>query len=485
MAASWGRITAGEIAGAANGALIEGSADAVISGVTTDTRNLAPGELFWSLVGERFDGHDFMLRALEQGAAGVVGKTDRVRSLSLPEGRAAIGVEDPLRALGDLASWWRREHRVAVAALTGSAGKTTTKEMAAAVLDLEGPTLRNRGNFNNLIGLPLTLLGLLGEHRYAVLEMGMNRPGEIARLTEIADPDAGLITNVARAHLEGLGDLRSVARAKAELLDRMRPGATAILNGDDALLMAEAHRFQGHTVTFGLGPENRVRAERVRALGRNGILFELVYGEERIEVRLPVPGRQNVLNALAASALAGSLGAGLETVAQGLEMFRGVPGRFTVLNLPGGGVLVDDTYNANPSSLEAALDSLADLAGGRGRIIVCLGDMLELGRETVPAHLEAGRAAAERGAAHLLVLGEQADHVIRGALDRGLPAERTHRMHNHEEMADGILDLLENGDVVLLKGSRGMRLEKVVERIVGAGRKGGRSGLDQEGSGGG
>ncbi len=485
MAASWGRITVREIADAANGALLVGPADTAISGVNTDTRSLEPGELFWALVGERFDGHDFMDAALEQGAAGLVGKPARVRSLSLPRGCVAVGVEDPLKALGDLASWWRREQGAAVAALTGSAGKTTTKEMAAAVLHLGGPTLRNRGNLNNLVGLPLTLLGLRGKHRYAVLEMGMNRPGEIARLTEIADPDVGLITNVARAHLEGLGDLQAVARAKAELLDRMRPASTAVLNGDDALLMAEARRFGGRIVTFGLGPENQVRAERVRSLGRGGTRFDLVRGAERTEVRLHAPGRQNVLNALAAAALADSLGADPRSVTKGLETFRGVPGRFTILDLPGGGILVDDTYNANPSSLEAAMDSLADLAGGRGRILVCLGDMLELGRETVPAHLEAGRMAAERGAAHLLVLGEQADHVLRGAREGGLAAERTRRMHNHEEMANGILDLLENGDIVLLKGSRGMRLEKVVERIAGAGRKGGRHGLDQEGSGGG
>lgn len=485
MVASWGRITAREIAGAAKGDLLEGAADTAISGVNTDTRSLEPGELFWALVGERFDGHDFMGLALEQGAAGVVGESARVQSLPLPPGRVAIGVEDPLEALGDLASWWRRMHGAAVAALTGSAGKTSTKEMAAAVLDREGATLRNRGNLNNLVGLPLTLLGLRGDHRYAVLEMGMNRPGEIGRLTEIADPDVGLITNVARAHLEGLGDLQAVARAKAELLDRMRPGATAVLNGDDALLMTEARRFGGRIVTFGLGPENQVRAERVRALGRSGTRFDLVWGAEQTEVRLHAPGRQNVLNALAAAALTGSLGADLLSVSKGLEMFRGVPGRFTVMDLPGGGILVDDTYNANPSSLEAAMDSLTDLVGERGRLIVCLGDMLELGRETVPAHLEAGRMAAERGAAHLLVLGEQADHVIRGARDGGLHAERTHWMHNHEEMANGILDLLENGDVVLLKGSRGMQLERVVERIAGAGRKGGPHGLDQEDSGGG
>lgn len=485
MPASWGLVTAEEIAAAVGAERLTGPAAAVMSGIGTDTRTIRPGELFFALRGERFDGHDFITTALERGAAGVVCETNLTGS-TVPAGeRPVIAVRDTLRALGDMASWWRHEHAASVSVITGSAGKTTTKEMAAGVLELEGSTLKSQGNFNNLVGLPLTLFGLEGEHRYVVLEMGMNLPGEIARLTEIADPQVGLITNVARAHLEGLGDIRAVARAKAELLDRMSPEGVAILNGDDALLMAEASRFQGVLLTFGLGPSNDFRAERVRDMGREGTSFMLVSEGGRIDVRLSVPGRQNVWNALAASALAMKSGASPENVARGLAAYRGIPGRFTVMDLPGGGILVDDTYNANPSSLKAALESLGGLAAGRGRIIVCLGDMLELGREAVPAHLEAGRMAAEHGAEHILAMGEQADHVIRGALDRGFPAGRAHRMRNHEEMADAILDMLEEGDLVLLKASRGMRFERVLERLCGTGRKGGRNGLDQAGPGGG
>lgn len=481
----WGHITAGEIVGAMEGARFHGPSRMVVSGVSTDTRSLAPGELFWALAGERFDGHDFIPQALEQGAAGVVGQRDRIPWTSIPPDRVAVGVQDSLASLGDLASWWRHGKSAAVAVLTGSVGKTTTKEMAAAVSAAAGPTLRNRGNFNNLIGLPLTIFGLREEHRYAILEMGMNRPGEIARLTDIADPDVGLITNVARVHLEGLGDIQAVARAKGELLERMASGATAILNGDDPLLMAESRRFPGRKVTFGLGTDNDVRAEQVCSLGRKGTGFVLVYEGKRMDIRLNVPGRQNVLNGVAAAALAGSLGIPLRTIARGLATFTGVPGRFTVRDLPGGGLLVDDTYNANPASLEAALDSLADLVGEQGRLIVCLGDMLELGREAVTAHVEAGRMAAERGVEHILVMGDHAEEVIQGALDQGFSAERACRMKNHEEMADGILDLLEDGVVVLLKGSRGMRLEKVVERISSAEGKGDLHGLGQEHSGGG
>lgn len=485
MSAAWGHITAGEIEKAVSGRRIAGPGEAAIAGLCTDTRRLGPGDLFWALQGERFDGHDFLSQAFDLGAAGVVADSARLSGQPVPEGRVAIAVQDTLKALGDLASWWRHAHRVFIAALTGSAGKTTTKEMAAAVFEEDGPTLRSEGNFNNLIGLPLTLVRLRSEHRRAVLEMGMNRPGEIARLTEIADPDVGLITNVARAHLEGLGDIRAVARAKAELLDGMSRDRTAVLNGDDPLLMAEAHRFRGRVLTFGLGVKNDFRAEGIRERGREGLDFVLLHEGEAVPVHLSAPGRQNVMNGLAAAAMAVAAGRPLSVVARGLATFRGIPGRFTVVDLPGGALLVDDTYNANPSSLKAALDSMGSLARRGGCIIAGLGDMLELGRETASAHLEAGRMAADRGVAHLFVLGDQADLVIRGALEHGLSGQCVHRMRNHEEMADGIQAVLSEKDVILLKASRGMRLERVAERLREAKEKGGRHGLDQEGPGGG
>lgn len=485
MPAAWGRVTTEEIAGAVGAEKLTGPSGAMIAGVGTDTRTLRPGELFFALRGERFDGHDFIAAALELGAAGVVCDTKRWDWAFPVEDRTVISVSDTLVALGDLASWWRRNHTASVAVVTGSVGKTTTKEMASGILELEGPTLKSRGNLNNLIGLPLTLFGLKEEHLYAVLEMGMNRPGEIARLTEIAAPQVGLITNVAMAHLEGLGDIRAVAGAKAELLDRMSPEGVAILNGDDAVLMAEASRFQGELITFGLGPSNDFRAERIRDMGREGTAFTLIYDGGRIDVRLTVPGRQNVWNALAASALAVVSGSSSEKSVQGIKSYTGIPGRFALMDLPGGGILVDDTYNANPSSLKAALESLRVMAAGGGRIIVCLGDMLELGREAVAAHLEAGRMAAEYGAAHILVMGEHSAHVIRGAVESGFPADLAKRVRNHEEMADAITGLMEERDMVLLKASRGMRFERVLERLWGTGTKGAPRGLHKKGSGGG
>jgi len=465
MTAKWGEITAGAIIKAIQGELISGPPELVLMGLSTDSREMARGEVFWALKGERYDGHDFVKQALEKGATGAV--IQKGYRPEIPEGRkpVIIAVNDTLRSLGDLGNWWRRQHPIPVAAVTGSVGKTTTKEMAARILGLKALTLKNEGNLNNLIGLPLTLLSLEEAHRRAVLEMGMNRPGEIARLTEIADPDIGLITNVAKAHLEGLGDLKAVARAKVELLENMAEKGEAILNGDDELLLKTASPFRRKMITFGLGSENHIRADKIQSLGKEGTSFELQYFGHAQPVRLRVPGLQNVFNALAASAIALCLDESLEFILQGLSNFEGIKGRFMVSQLADGITLVDDTYNANPASLKAALDSVSVLVAGGGRIIVGLGEMLELGDETVRAHLEAGNMVAEIGVSHFLAMGEHADQMIEGALNEGFPTERAMIVRSHEEMVQVIRATMKDGDVILLKGSRRMGLEKVVEGL--------------------
>jgi UDP-N-acetylmuramoyl-tripeptide--D-alanyl-D-alanine ligase len=339
--------------------------------------------------------------------------------------------------------------------------------MAASILGLKAPTLKNEGNLNNLIGLPLTLLLLEKAHQRAVLEMGMNRPGEIARLTEIAEPDVGVITNVGRAHLEGLGDINAVARAKVELLEKMPEKSQAILNGDDARLLKAASPFQRKLITFGLGPENQIRAEKIESLGEAGTAFDLRFFGQTQKVRLRVPGRQNVFNALAASAVALCLEDSPEHIQEGLQGFQGIKGRFMITQLPGDIILVDDTYNCNPTSLKAALDSARALVAGEGRLIVGLGEMLELGDETIPAHLEAGNMVAERGVFCLLVMGEHAPQMITGAVSKGLPKERAIEATNHEEMAQELGARMRKGDVILLKGSRKMQLEKVIGYLQG------------------
>jgi UDP-N-acetylmuramoyl-tripeptide--D-alanyl-D-alanine ligase len=352
-----------------------------------------------------------------------------------------------------------------VAAITGSAGKTTTKEMTAGILSVRSRTLKNRGNFNNLVGLPLTLFSLDQNHQRAVLEMGMNHPGEIGRLTEIADPDVGLITNVAKAHLEGVGTIQGVARAKLELLEQASPGSRIILNGDDALLMKTASEFGKEVITFGMGEENDIRADGVKPLGREGAAFTLCHQGDTVPVRLRVPGLQNVSNALAAASISLCLKASPEDIVQGLERFEGIQGRFTVSTLPGGATLVDDTYNANPASLKVALRSLKHLIVKGGRIIVGLGEMLELGEETVAAHIEAGGMVAELGASHFMAMGEHAPELIQGALEKGYPAERAVRVDSHEDMVQRISALIEGRDLVFLKGSRRIGLDKVAEGL--------------------
>ncbi|MGD2126522.1 MAG: UDP-N-acetylmuramoyl-tripeptide--D-alanyl-D-alanine ligase [Desulfobacteraceae bacterium] len=467
MTARWGAIAAGEIVSALRGELISGSPARTFAGISTDSREINPGDLFWALKGERYDGHDFAGKAAENGAAGFVIRRDFRPEYPQDRKIVMIGVPDTLKALGDLAGWWRGQHRIPVVAITGSAGKTTTKEMAAGILELSGETLKNRGNLNNLIGLPLTLLMLEERHRTAVLEMGMNQPGEIARLTEIADPDIGLITNVAKAHLEGVGSLMGVAKAKVELLERISSKGQVILNGDDDVLMEVASPFQRKIMTFGLGPKNDLKAHSIRNHGREGLSFELRYGEEAVSVRLKVPGTQNVFNALAASAVAFCLNKSPEHLVEGLYRFPGIRGRFMISALPGGASLVDDTYNANPFSLRVAMDSLKDLAANGGRVIVGLGEMLELGDETVPAHLEAGGMVAELGAHYFVAMGEHAQEMINGAVGKGFPPERAVAARTLEEMAQKLGDVIKRDDLVFLKGSRQSGLEKVADLLKG------------------
>ena len=467
MGAEWGHITAEQIRDAVGGTLGAGDPGARFSGVSTDSRTVGEGQLFVALKGARFDGHRFMDGAVERGAAGVVIEPGHALSDRAGRGTVVITVHDTLRALGDLAAWWRLRHTATVVAVTGSAGKTTTKELTAAALSKGGGTLKTPGNFNNLIGVPLTVLRMDATHRNAVVEMGMNMRGEIARLTEIVDPLVGIITNVGMVHMEGLGSLRAVAEAKWELVETMDPGATVIINGDDRLLAEMARTRAGRVTTFGMGAGNHVRAEAVTARGIEGVSFDLCSGGVRRRVRLHLPGVQNAYNALAAAAAAFAVREPAEHIVEGLERFRGLKGRFMITTLPCGSTLVDDTYNSNPSALRAALDTLGAGVGPGSRILVGLGEMLELGAVSSSAHREAGRMVAGIGAHLFLAMGPHAGDMIAGARESGMPASRAFTVEDHEEMAAGFKGVTAPGDVVFLKGSRGMALERVAERLLG------------------
>ncbi|MBW1764515.1 MAG: UDP-N-acetylmuramoyl-tripeptide--D-alanyl-D-alanine ligase [Deltaproteobacteria bacterium] len=467
MTVKWGDIGIGDVIFPIQGKLISGDPETLIFGISTDSRDISPGEIFLALGGKNYDGHNFIDLALEKGASGVIIEQGFPLKGLEETGHAVIAVADTLKALGDLAHWWRHQHDVQVAAITGSVGKTTTKEMTACILELGTRTLKTRGNLNNLIGLPLTILGMKQEDSRAVLEMGMNLSGEISRLTEIADPDIGLITNVAKAHLEGLSNIMGVALAKAELLERISPEGRVLLNGDDELLMKVAAGFKQNILTYGIGQENDFRAENVQNMGPEGISFELHYQGNCILIRLNVPGPQNVYNGLAAAAIAICMGSTPDQIAQGLGRFNGVKGRFMLIDLPAGVTLLDDTYNSNPSSLRAAIDSVKEMTAQGRDIIIGLGDMLELGDEAVSAHLKAGSWVTELGTPYLLTIGNHAPEIIAGAIDKGLPRERAVIVKNKKEMAEMIQDVMKEGDLILLKGSHLIGLNEVSSLLQG------------------
>jgi UDP-N-acetylmuramoyl-tripeptide--D-alanyl-D-alanine ligase len=456
-------FTLKEIAEATGGNMV-GEPGAVAAGVSTDSRAVAQGELFVALRGERFDGHEFVAAAAGRGVAIFLIDAAWAADHQLPAGCCAVVVPDTLRALGDLAAWHRRRFKIKMVAVTGSNGKTTTKEMLARILTQTGPGLKTEGNLNNLIGLPLTLLRLTGKERWAVLELGMSEFGEIDRLAEIADPDLGIITNAFPAHLEHLGSVEGVARAKGELFLRLKPGAWAVYNVDDPLVSKCPTSALVNRLTFGLrGAE--VSSASIKTLGRKGESFTLRLPGEEQQVRLSAYGRHNIYNALAAAAAAHALGVPGEVIRLGLEEFTPYDKRFQLEEIAGV-VLIDDSYNANPASVAAALATLKEVRE-EGRAAAVLGDMLELGAGTKEAHLETGRFAAgcvER----LYLLGDLAQQVADGALAAGMAPEAVLVARDHEELSRELLAWVKPGDCVLVKGSRGMRMERVAQAMRAA-----------------
>ncbi len=468
MGAQWGKIAVKEVVSALGGRQIYGSPDKLMRGLSTDSRTMLPGHMFLALRGEIYDGHNFLSEAVDAGAAGVIVESDSTIPKELTNNNLiVITVSSTLKALGDLAMWWRRQWGGRVIAITGSNGKSTTKEMAASILSLKANTMKSPGNFNNLIGLPLAVLSLEEGHEMAVLEMGMNRPGEIARLTQIAEPDIGVITNVARAHLEGLGDLDGVVKAKGELLEVMSKKSTAILNGDDGSTVRLASTFQGPIVTFGLGKMNQVRAGNIKRIGACTQAFNIYMDNERIRVKINLPGIHNVFNALGGAAIALCSSTSKELIVQGLEDFRPLKGRFQIIDLKDGIQIIDDTYNSNPSSLSAALQIIKEVLVEKQGLVVGLGEMMELGKETSKYHFDAGQLMAGMGVRYLVVLGEHGRQVIEGACKGGMDIAQTHLAITHTDMINAIKANVREGDTVFLKGSRKAALDKVVEVIKG------------------
>ncbi len=459
-----------DIVRAISGKLVKGDKDITFSGIKTDSRKIEKGDLFWALKGERFDGHDFISSAINAGAYGAVIKgsyTNKILgSLKDAQDVVIISAQDTLRALGDLAGWWRNQHNVKVIGITGSTGKTSTKEMISHILSIGKKVLKNPGNYNNLIGLPITLLSLDSSHDISVLEMGMNMPGEIRRLTEIADPDIGLITNIGPAHLQGVKDIHGVARAKTELVEKISSNATVFINGDNELLVKSASKYKKQIIRFGKNAKNDIKLERIVSYGIKGSIFRLSWEGRSLELRINVPGISSIMNALAASAICLYLGEPEENIRKGLLMYQGVKGRFEIIVLENDNILINDTYNSNPLSLKASMESIKDIKGKRG-LIIGLGDMLELGDYSVHAHREAGRMAAGLNPELFIAMGSFSEEMIEGAREAGMSEDRLLISHDHEEMVYEIEKrLLKKGCIIFLKGSRAMALERVAEGIM-------------------
>lgn len=455
-------LSAGQIAAAMGGRLIVGDEDRYVTGFSIDTRTLASGDLFFAIVAKR-DGHDFAPAASRRRAAGIV--ASRPVALGDDNESFVIEVADTTLALQDLARHVRRQSGARVIAITGSAGKTTTKDTIAELIASRYRVVKNAGNLNNHLGLPLSLLELRHGADVAVMEFGMNHAGEIRTLTSIATPDVRVWTNVGEAHIENFGTRDAIADAKAEILEGASADAIVIANADDERVMTRVSRFAGRVVTFGSSEQADVRAIDIEDLGLDGSRARLVTRAGSVDLKVPLLGRGHLMNVLCAAATALEFGIDLDTIVARVADLKPSTRRGAVLRLPKGVTVIDDSYNSSPSALQRALDVVSRSWGAR-RIAV-LGEMLELGELSESLHQECGRMAANSRLSKLFTIGgEPARRLGESAVEAGLPAPAVAHFDTSTEAAPVIADQVTSGDVVLVKGSRGIRTDVVVERLT-------------------
>lgn len=472
------RLTPAWVAGVTAGTIVRGKpADLEFSGVSIDTRTIQPGELFVAIRGDRFDGADFVNEAIGRGATGVIvpsGWTARhrtpadsdagevgIRRTVIP---VLIEVEDTIRALQALARAVRRASGTSVVAITGSAGKTTTKDVTSELLSARYRVIRNKGNLNNHIGLPLSLLELRRRPQIAVVELGMNHAGEIRALVDIAEPEVRVWTNVGDAHIGFFDSVDAIADAKGEILEHASRSTVLVANADDGRVMGRVRSFPGRLVTFGIDREADVRAEHVADRGIEGVTAHVTTSRGDAEIACPLIGRSNLANVLAAIAVALNFDVPLMTAVERVARLSPSTHRGEVLRLATGVTLVDDSYNANPTATIAALQVLARSRSARR--VAILGEMLELGDHSVALHQDVGRAAAATPVDVLLAVGGRpAAALAEAAREAGIPSERVRHFATSEEAAKAAAELVRTGDLVLVKGSRGVRTDRVVDRL--------------------
>lgn len=464
-----GDLTCGEIAAAIDGKLRSGDPARYVSGFSIDSRTLQGGDLFFAISGKRFDGHEFVARALEQNACGAVVSDTRVVPTSRSEQPVPIFivVSDTVLALQALARHVRRISGTRVVALTGSTGKTTTKEVTAAFLETRYRTFRNKGNLNNHIGLPLSLLELRRRPHVAVVELGMSHPGEIRTLVDIAEPEVRVWTNVGDAHLEFFPSIDAIADAKAEIFDGATVDTMLVANANDTRIMARVPRFAGSVVTFGIDATADVCATDLKDLGLDGMetLVRTPVGPTRL--RMPLLGAGNLSNVLAATAVALHFRVPLDAIVEKAATLKAAPHRGEVIRTARGVTIIDDSYNSSPSALRQAFEVLRHASGNR-RIAV-VGEMLELGVQTVALHEQFGLVAVRTGLDRLLTVGgEPARALGVAATNSGMPAQAVLHVETSEQASLEAVAIVRPGDLVLVKGSRAIKTDLVVERLKAA-----------------
>ena len=462
------QLTGRSVSVAVSGTIVSGDPSAIFHGVSIDTRTIAPGQLFIAIRGERFDGAEFADAAVAAGAAGLVMPRGRrpgaIAGVNSPVVPVVIEVEDTTSALQWLARTVRRESGTRVVAITGSAGKTTTKEVTGAFLASQYRVVRNRGNLNNHIGLPLSLMELRSRPDIAVVELGMNHAGEISTLVGIAEPEVRVWTNVGEAHVGFFRSVDAIADAKAEIFEGASPSTLLVANADDERVAGRTGAFAGRITTFGIDREADVRATAVADRGVDGMAARVTTPRGAVAITTPLVGRGNLANVLAAAAVALEFDVPLAAIAERAAALRPAAHRGEILRLGGGVTVIDDSYNANPTATKRAIGVLAAAAGAR-RIAV-LGEMLELGEFARDLHAEVGRAAAAARIDRLVAVGgEAAAALAAAAVSAGMAPASVDHVARSDQAAEMVAALVRPGDVVLVKGSRGIKTERVVERL--------------------
>lgn len=446
-------FTVEEICLATEGNVVNSLGQVNFTGVSTDTRTVKQGDLFIPLVGENFDGHDFIEQAIKNGASGVIFSR---KDMPISKDITAIEVTDTLLALQNLARFHRQRFTIPVVAITGSNGKTTTKDMAAAVLSSKFHVLKTEANYNNEIGLPLTLLQLTKQHEVAVVEMGMRGKGQIRQLANIALPTIAIITNVGETHLELLGSIENIAAAKAELLEFIPESGLSLLNADNSYVKKMSKQVNSRVQFFGL-EQGDIKAENIQ-MGTQNMKFSCRFAHHEFAVEIPAVGKHNVYNGLAAIALGLELGLSVEDICAGCKNFNASPMRLHIEKISDY-LVINDAYNASPMSMVAAIDTLVEVA--KGRKVAVLGDMLELGPVAIEAHGNIGDRLAYCQVDIVVTVGELATNIARRASACGI--KKVMACANHKEAQEALQDLIEPGDTILVKGSRGMKMENIIK----------------------